>query len=99
MMRHLADLRIQTCRSGGAGNESILIGVTSGDFPGVREISVQTNLVAIRALATGLHYPGRIVRIGCPRVRTIQPKDRRIERQETIQVPLSAYFIIAKLFR
>jgi len=89
-MRSLTDLRPKPRGGGGAGNKGILVGVTSGDFPGPRNASSQADFVPVGALAAGLHDSRRIVGISHPRIRSVQAKDCRCQREERIDIPLDA---------
>src|SRR5215475_3839168 len=99
MMRRLADDRAGSRGCGGAGNESVLISVASGDSPVPRDASAQSEFETISALTAGLHDPGGIVGIGRPSICTVQPKDCGRQREESVQIPLDAGFIVAELFR
>ena len=98
-MRHLPDLRAGGRRRGGAGDERVLIGVTAGDAPGRRQLSVRTQLVAVRSLAPGLDDAGRIVGIRRPRVGAVQPVHRGRQGQPGTRVPLHARLVVVEPFR
>src|ERR1041384_615822 len=99
VMRNLRDLRASARRYGGAGDESILIGITAGDSPGSRDAAIQAKLVTVGALAARLHDSGGIVGIGRPRIGSVQAIGGGRKRQGAIDVPLDAQFVVAELFR
>src|SRR4030095_15396669 len=77
VVRDLCDLASGRCSRGRARDKRVLKGISAGNRPRTRNISVQTDLKTVCALAAGLNYPRRIIRIGRTRVRSGESVERR----------------------
>src|SRR4051812_5773534 len=98
-MRYLPDLRASLCGGGGAGDERVLVGITSGDLPFAGHASRCPKFVTIGALAAGLDDASGIVGIRRACVGAIQTIESGGDRKPGRHVPLDARFIIAELLR
>src|SRR5262245_65446377 len=98
MMRDLSNLGPGARGCGGAGDKCVLISIAPGDSPSARNASTQPEFITVGALTAGLYDPGRVVGIYRTRVRTVQPKDRSRQREESIHIPFDASLVVVELF-
>src|SRR6185369_11676320 len=98
-MRNQGDLRSGTRGSRSAGDERVLISISSGQSPGARQGSIQSHFVPVGALAAGLQDPRRIVWIRRSGVQPVQSIHGRRKRERAAQVPFDTEFVVVELLR
>src|SRR4030095_6111710 len=96
VMRNLGNLSSGARSDCGAGDKGILIGIAAGESPRPSNAAVQTDFVAVSALAAGLHDSGGVVWVGRSGVRAFHSIDRRRKRKRTPNVPLDAEFVVVE---